>query len=310
MPSTQNRSYVISAYMKSVVAAMTSLTLLIAACGSSTENDSDGVEILVTSSILGDVVNRIAGDTADVTVLMEPGVNPHDFQLSAKQASQMRTTDLLIVSGGGLEDGLQGPIAAAESDGAKLLEVFPLLDTASDNPHFFTDPELMVLSVTNISDAIAEIEGMDQQDRDQIQENADSYAGELETLIEKIESQVSEVPDDSRDLITDHNEFSYFAERFGFEIAETLIEGSTHTHAADAGHIAEVTEVIEANDISAIFVTESGSQELAETIVLESPGIEVVELYSEALGPEGSGADTYVGMMQTNVDRIVEALSK
>src|SRR6056297_3119826 len=101
------------------------------ATAATAEGSDDGVPLVVVSTnILGDIVQNVAGDEATVEVLMPLGANPHSFEPSAQQAALMRDADLVVANGLGLEEGLLTAIEAAEEDGVRVLEVGPSLDPA------------------------------------------------------------------------------------------------------------------------------------------------------------------------------------
>ena len=108
-------------------------------------------------------------------------------------------------------------------------------------------------------------------------------------------------------LVTSHDSLSYFAEAYGFEVVGLVIPSlSTHVEPS-AEHIAGLVEVIREHDVPAVFGETTVSDRLAQAVARET-GAELVQLYSGSLGPEGSGANTYHGMVRTNVERIVGAL--
>ena len=114
------------------------LALVSVACSSSGDassaaasggaSDTDRPTIVATTSILGDVVANVVGDLATVEVLMPPGADPHDFEPSAQQAAELREADLIVANGLMLEEGLAGPIEAAEADGVPVIEIAPAVD--------------------------------------------------------------------------------------------------------------------------------------------------------------------------------------
>ena len=107
--------------------AAAALVLATAGCGSGDDahsgrdGDHGAASIVVTTTILGDVVAEIAGDAAEVTTVMPVGADPHDFQASARQANQMRSADLLVVNGGGFEEGLEDVVDGAREDGVAIV---------------------------------------------------------------------------------------------------------------------------------------------------------------------------------------------
>jgi ABC-type Zn uptake system ZnuABC Zn-binding protein ZnuA len=138
-------------------------------------------------------------------------------------------------------------------------------------------------------------------------QNAAEYAQELDELHAWTQEQVSMVPPERRLLVTSHDSLSYFASLYGFEVVGLVIPSlSTHVEPS-AEHIAGLVDVIREHNVPALFGETTVSDKLAQAVARETGG-SLVQLYSGSLGPEGSGADTYLGMARTNVERIVEAL--
>ena len=118
------------------------------------------------------------------------------------------------------------------------------------------------------------------------------------------------IPEPSRVLITDHEALGYFADTYGFEIAGTVIPSGTTLAQPSSAELAALTQLIRDEGVSVIFVNTAESTRLAEAIANEiGTDIAVEPLFVESLGEPGSGADTYVGMMLTNAQRIANALA-
>ena len=172
------------------------------------------------------------------------------------------------------------------------------------DPHFWFDPIRVKIAVNEIA---ARLSAVDPDNASVYFQNASEYAEELDELHYWILDQVDAVDPERRLLVTSHDAFTYFAEAYGFEIAGLVIPSlATHVEPS-AEHIAELVEVIRERDIQALFGETTVSERLAQAVARET-GAELFRLYSGSLGPEGSGADTYLGMVRTNVERIVEAL--
>jgi zinc/manganese transport system substrate-binding protein len=139
--------------------------------------------------------------------------------------------------------------------------------------------------------------------------NAASYIAQLEALDAEVEGLLVAIPSDRRVLVTNHEVFGYFADRYGFEVAGTIIPGGSTADGADARALAELAELIEHEGVPAIFADTSSSGELAATLADEVGDIGVVELFSESLGSDGSDGATYLDMVRTNATRIANALS-
>lgn len=289
---------------------------LASACASEGGNrgSGDGASIVVTTSILGDVVEAIVGDAAEVTTIMPAGSDPHEFQASAREVAAIRSADLLVVNGGGFEHGLVDVIEGAADDGVPVLEAISFVDrlTAESgeeegevDPHFFTDPERMSSAVRGIAEAIQDgVKGVDQQE---IETATEAYLAELEELDGEIEEMLSPIPSNARILVTNHEVFGYFAERYGFEVVGVVVPGAGEG-GGSGRDLARLADVITERNARAIFVDSSSSDQLAKTLAAEVGDVEVIQLFSESLGSSESGGATYVEMMRTNATRIAEAL--
>ena len=177
-------------------------------------------------------------------------------------------------------------------------------DHGALDPHFWFDPARVEVAVKVIA---ARLSAIDPESTDLYFANASAYAEELDELHAWTQEQVKLVSPERRLLVTSHDSLSYFAEIYGFEVIGLVIPSlSTHVEPS-AEHIAGLQDVILEHDVPAVFGETTVSEKLAQSLAMET-GTELVQLYSGALGEEGSGAETYLGMVRTNVERIVEAL--
>ncbi len=330
--------------MQRLAGALFALILAVTACGDGasgettttiageTPTDADRVLVVVTTSILGDIVSNVAGDAAEVEVLMPLGANPHAFEPSARQAARLREADLIVANGVGLEEGLLGVVEAAEAEGVSVLAVGDELDPqpfvgpephdpegeeghdedeeshdddheGGLDAHVWMDPVRMQRAARLIGDRLGElgVAGVDTR--------AESYVAELEELSSYIEDQISTIPEDRRKLVTNHFAYGYYADRYGLEMLGTVIPGATTEAETSAAGFAELVEIIEREQVPAIFGSTTEPVRLAEAIAAEvGVDVEVIQLYTGSLGEAGSGAETYIGMMRTSTDSIVAAL--
>lgn len=299
--------------------------LLAAACG-----DDDGAaagggpRIAVTTAVLGDVVGQLLAGQAEVVTIMPRGASPHDFQASAQQAASLAGADAIVVNGGGFEEGLLSVVEAAAADGVPVVEALDATgageDEAADHDaadgdeheheagaHFFTDPLLMATAVEGIADELAAV--VPALDEDRLQASADELRQELEALHEELAEVLDAVPADRRQLVTDHDVFGAFAERYGFEVIDTVIPSGTTSDGVSGGSLARLADTLRRAGVRAVFTEATASAELAETLAAEVGDVEVVALHAETLGPEGSAAGTYAGMLRENAERIAAALA-
>ncbi len=172
-----------------------------------------------------------------------------------------------------------------------------------EDPHFWFDPLRVKLAVNDIA---ARLSVLDPDGADGYGATASEYNSQLDELDAWTLEQIAAVPDSQRLLVTSHDSFGYFANRYGFEVVGVILSTTTEIEPS-AEHLTELVEVVEKYNVPAVFGEATVSERLATSIAEES-GAELVRLYSGSLGAEGSGAETYLDMVRTNVERIVEAL--
>jgi zinc/manganese transport system substrate-binding protein len=296
--------------------ALPLLALTLAACG-----DDDGAagasgdrpHVVVTTNVLGDVVSNLVGDEAAVDVIMPPGTAPHEFQASPQQVATMRDADVLVTNGAGFEEGLTEAIEAAEQDGVPTFAAIDAVDTlqldgdGGTDPHFFTDPARMATAAQGIAEFLTdEVPGLDTP---AFANQTRATINELDALDGEVERTLSALPPDRRTLVTNHEVFGYFADRYGFDVVGAVIPAGTTQAEPSAAQLDELAHTIEERGVPAIFVETSSPTRLADALADEVGDVDVVELFSESLGDEGSGGETYADMMRTNAERIAGALA-
>ncbi len=292
---------------RAALATLAVLMLLLTGCDGPA--GTDGVQVVTTTTVLGDVVRNVVGDDADVEVLIPLGADPHDYQASSRQVAALSEADLVVVNGLLLEEGLGDVLDAVRGDGANILELAPLLsplpfgDEAAD-PHVWLDPIRMGEAARLISAELAALEPtVDWSVR------ADAYANELLAADQQIQAVLAGIPADRRKLVTNHDALDYFAARYDFEVVGTVIPGGSTLADPSSAELAALVELIRLHEVTAIFTETTEPSALADAVAAESGiDVEVVDLYTGSLGEPGSGADTLIGMLLTNANRIAAAL--
>jgi zinc/manganese transport system substrate-binding protein len=300
------------------VAAVAALALLsLGGCSSSGE-DSGGIRVVATTTVLGDLAQNVIGDAGEVVVLMPIGVNPHDFQPSAQQVAAIQRADLVVANGLGLEEGLSDVLEAAASDGVRVwevgLDINPRLfveapdadehDEGLLDPHFWLDPLKDADAVRLLARHLSEID----PDRDW-SAGAEGYIAELERVHEDSIEMLSVVGEADRKLVTNHRAFGYFSDRYSFEMIGTVIPGGATLANPSSSELASLVETIEREEVPAIFTETVESDVLARTIAAEvGYDIEIVELYTGSLGEPGTEGDTLIGLLRANARRVADVL--
>ncbi|HLF61811.1 MAG TPA: metal ABC transporter substrate-binding protein [Acidimicrobiia bacterium] len=295
-----------------IVAWLLPLALVFASCANEGEPVPRRVVAIATTSILGDIARGVIGDQGDVEVLIPMGANSHEFQPSARQASRIAGADLVVASGLGLEQGLQDVLEAADEDGAHVIELAPLVDPLpfseqagrSEDPHFWMDPVRVGDAALALAADLTEIypDGA-------WEEQAREYVAEMESTDRTIRDLVEQIPEADLQMVTNHEAFGYFAARYGFEVIGVVIPGGSTLAEPSSAELAGLVETMKREGAKAIFTEVGQSSTLARSVAAEvGDEVQIVELFTESLGPPGSGAETLREMLLTNARRIAAAL--
>ena len=293
-----------------------SLGLVGSCAGGGDQAPTDKVRVIATTSILGDVVSRLGGDGIELDVMIPRGIDPHDFSPSAQQVAAISSADLIVANGLKLEEGLEDVLAQAKSEGIAVIEVGPQVDPlpASEgdgdgdgafDPHFWQDPIRMKKAVEMLG------LGLVTAGVPEAQQLTAAYQAEIDATHEQIVATLDPIPSNRRLLVTNHDAFGYFADRYGFQVIGIIIPGGSTLAEPSSAQIAALVETIVANKVPAIFVENIGSFDLADILAAETgTEVEVVQLVSDALGEPGSETGTYLGMLNYNASAIADALSE
>lgn len=296
-----------------MLAALVIGAVALAGCASA----DDEPHIVVTTNILGDIVQEVVGDQAEVTVLMKPGADPHSFGVSAQEAHSLQTADLVVYSGLGLEEGVLHHVDAATAEGVPALEVGAGVDpieyrdgdsAGQVDPHFWTDPTRVVRAVDLIAASVIEsVPGVDAQ---VVRDRAQEYSGEVAALDREIAERFAGIPQERRTLVTNHHVFAYLAQRYDFTIVGAVVPSGTTLASPSASDLASLVGAVTANDIRTIFVDSSQPNRLAQ-VVADTAGmdVDIRSLYTESLDAPGTEADTYLKMMRFNAIQIGDGLA-
>lgn len=320
---------------------------LLTACGlpggGPSAEEGDTLQVVASTTFIGDVVGEIAGEDVEVTVLLEPGQNPHAYQPIPRDVALVSEADFFFVNGFQLEGFLDDLLTGSDSAESVVVVsegIEPLLVGAHDHqedeghegedhaedgpdhqeddghegeghkdeglgrdPHVWFDPNNVMIWAENIASALAEA---DPENAGAYQERAEDYIEQLEELDGWIRSRVETIPPEHRKLVTDHTSFGYFAEEYGFEQIGAVVPAPTTEAEASGQQLAELVDTIRETGVRVIFVSADTDPSLAERIA-EDTGAEVVALYFGSL-TAGEPAGTYLEFMQSNVEAIAAAL--
>ncbi|WP_255305091.1 zinc ABC transporter substrate-binding protein AztC [Microbacterium sp. 3J1] len=303
-----------AARMLPTLALATIVAGCLTACTSPTD---DRPLVVVSTNILGDVVGELVGAQAQVVTLMKPNADPHSFEISAQEAATLRSADLLVSNGLGLEEGLQQHLDAASATDVPSFaagEAIDMLDYAEGDAagmpdsHFWTDPARMIDVVDALEPALGEIEGVD---REALRSSVAAYRADLDDLDADMTAAFGSIPDERRALVTNHHVFGYLAERFDFDVVGAVIPGGTTLAAPSASDLADLVAAVEETGVPAIFAESSSPDRLVQALADEADvHVDVIELFTESLTDAEGGAPDYLTMMRVNTERITTGLTR
>lgn len=294
------------------------LLMLLPACSAQSTSGGTsvpaGLDIVATTSIVGDVVAQVGGEHIHLQVLLPAGTDPHSYSATPQDAAKLSDAGVIFANGAGLETFLQ-PLLESTGAADRLVEVstgIELQQMSGDqhadehgaDPHTWTDPNNVKIWVENIRQALSKA---DPANADAYQTNADSYIRQLDELDTWIREQAAQIPEGKRALVTDHMEQGYFAKEYGFTLVGALIPGYSTLAEPSAKELAQIEDAIRSLDVTAVFVGNTINPALAERVAADT-GTRLIYIYSGSLGPAGSEASTYLDYMRYNVNAIVGAL--
>jgi zinc/manganese transport system substrate-binding protein len=277
-----------------------------------TPAQADKIKAIATISIIGDVVKNVAGDAVNLVVLVGANGDAHEYEPIPADSVNIAKADIIFENGLHLEHWLDKLYAASASKAKRIVAsqgVTPRIfeeNPQETDPHAWQDVTNVIIYTQNVQNALIAI---DPANKDRYTANANDYIKKLQSLDTWVKAEVALIPVDKRKLVTNHDALGYFASRYGFKIIGAVIPSAT-TEAADpsAQQTVELLEIIKSNGVHAIFSENMANPKLAEILSKEA-GIQLgPQLYTDALGPTGSKGETYLKMIQHNVNIFKEYL--
>lgn len=285
-------------------------------CGSPAPSEPAGpakLPVVATYSILGDWVRIVGGERVSVTTLVGPGGDAHTYEPNPQDSVALHRAAVVFENGFGFEAWLDRLFLASQATAKRVVvtrELTPRKISSAGgpeelDPHVWHSPKNAEGMVRMIADALSE---RDSRHAAEYRRRAEEYIRELQELDAWISGQVAEIPPPRRLLVTTHDTFGYFADRYGFEVSSVM--GSISSEAADpaASELAAIIDRIRTAKAPAVFTENIINPRLTSQVAREA-GVKIVStLYTDALGPKDSAGATYLEMMRFNVRTITGAL--
>lgn len=275
------------------------------------------IDIVATTGMIADMVRSIGGDSIRLVQLIPAGVDPHLYKPIRDDIVAIVQSTIVFYNGLKLE----GRMADVLGRPTKSERVHVALSEALDpkdwigepqsdavDPHIWMDVALWSKTLVRIEEALAERQP---KFKDRFRQAAQDLTRQLVELDEYGRKTIERIPKQQRILISSHDAFQYFGRRYGLRVEG--VQGISTASEAGLKRIPELIELVSQNSVPAVFKESSVAGKMIDAVIegAASRGIHLQvgrELYSDALGPTGSGADTYVGMMKHNFDSVAQAL--
>lgn len=295
------------------------LVAVLSACGSAglAPKDDKKIKVVTTIGQIGDAVKNIGGEHVDVISLMGPGVDPHLYKATQSDVSKLMNGDIIFYSGIHLEGKMGEVFAKIKKDKPTyaISESIPKDRLRKDpagkpqmDPHVWFDIDLWKIAIEQVRDGLIEYDPDHEED---YRQNAESYFKKLDQLKQESVAKIQEIPKDQRVLVTAHDAFNYFGAAYDMEVMG--LQGLSTDAEYGLGDVQSLVNVLVDRNIKAVFVESSISEKSINAVIegakKKGHAVEIGgELFSDAMGEEGTEEGTYIGMYTHNVDTIVNAL--
>lgn len=277
------------------------------------------IKVVTTVGMITDVVRNVGGDRVEVVGLMGAGVDPHLYKPSAGDIRRLEQADIIFYNGLELEGRMTDLFVKMARAGKPTVPVTDDIDPSKlrepeefegkYDPHVWFDVTLWQSTVHTVG---KELSAIDPRSAALYRQNTDRYVKELDALHAYVHAQAQTLPAPARVLITAHDAFGYFGQQYGFEVRG--LQGVSTATEAGAADVQALAQFIADRQIKAIFVESSVPTATVEAVqaATRARGWDVVvggELFSDAMGNEGTVEGTYIGMVRHNIDTITRALA-
>ncbi|MEU7869903.1 metal ABC transporter substrate-binding protein [Dactylosporangium sp. NPDC049140] len=286
------------------------LAASLAACGGPTPpapGDGGRLAVVATTTQVADFARNVGGDRVAVTQILKPNVDPHDYEPTPADLTAIGAARVVVKSGVGLEKWLDETIASAGFAGTTV-DTSAGVALRSDDPHIWHNPRNAKIMAQNIERAFA---AADPVGAAGYARNLAAYSARLDGLDADIQAKIATLPPGDRKLVTNHDAFGYYIDRYGLEFVGSIIPSFDTSAELSAKDVDDIVAKIRQTGTKAVFSESSLPPKTAEAIARQA-GVKVVagedSLYGDTLGPEGSDGDTYLKMETHNTDVIVRAL--
>ena len=298
-----------------VVVGLLSGLVAMTGCGDGTPSPSDGrLRVVATTTQVGETARGVGGDDIALTVLLKPGAEAHEFEFTPTAAAAIERSDLILESGAGLEVWLEAAlttIGGADrlrdmSAGVELRSPDDPGEAGDVDPHYWLTAPNAIRMVENVQAALSAARP---DLADAFAGRAAAYVARLQAADVEIRRLMAEIPPARRGIVTNHDALGYFMAEYGLHFVGSVFPSLDVSSEPNPAQLAALADTIRGEGVTAIFSESAVNPKLAKAIADET-GAKVVSepLYTDSLGPPGSGAETLDGMLLHDAQVIHDAL--
>lgn len=287
------------------------------------EDEGPPADVVATTVQIGALTKEVAGGALVVHTLVGPGVDPHDFEADSGDLKQIGRAKVILRNGIGLDDFLDraiesggGTNVVTVTEGIALREGAGESDQedeeegdgdghGDEDPHVWHNPLNAKVMVDHIVTAL--VAAFPDQ-ADTFRKNGDDYKATLDDTDRQIKALIDAIPVANRKVVTNHDAFGYFIERYGLTYVGAVIPSVTTAGEASSKDLAALQDTIKREGVKAIFAESSLDPKVAREIARDTNVKIVDDLYGDSLGEPGSDAATVHGMLLANARKVADAL--
>ncbi|WP_442955727.1 metal ABC transporter solute-binding protein, Zn/Mn family [Paenibacillus sp. IITD108] len=298
------------------------VAMVISACTSDKGNNGksqqgDKINVVTTIAQIAEPLSIIGGDKVEVTSLMGPGVDPHLYNATQGDIKKLESSDAVFYSGLHLEANMTkvfeeiGKSKPVLGIGDSIAADQLLKDEGGAiDPHIWFDIDLWQQALEN---ATSKLKQMSAENADYFEANKEKYFEELQKLKNESKEKLSQIPKDKRILVTAHDAFGYFGRLQDVEVVG--LQGLSTEDEIGLNDIEDTIKIILDHKVPAVFIESSINPASINAVIegAKKQGLDIKlggELFSDAMGEEGTPEGTYIGMYRHNVETIYKALSE
>ncbi|ABX13024.1 periplasmic solute binding protein [Nitrosopumilus maritimus SCM1] len=271
------------------------------------------INVLASFYPIEEFTKKVGKDKVNVSLLVNPGAEPHDWEPQVKDLQRIQETDLIIINGLGFETWIDD-VAEINSDVNVIdtsngidpiyiesdyrLQISAKSKELTTDPHIWLNPITIKTQVQNIADALIEF---DPQNKIYYQNNADAYKLELDSMDKKIRNELAQCS--KKDFFAFHDAFSYFAQEYGLNQHTVLksIDPLSEPSPQDIQEVIDLARILNAN----VIFTEEGVNPKMSQVIADEIGSKVLMLSPLEFGDEDG---TFMERMDNNLINLKDAL--